>query len=185
MHFFPLKDLRSLLFCKFPSESLNLSRSFLKCFIIFTYYLIFFLFDFYLFSGILEFWCLVTVTFKFTVLYNNIYIKKYPANSTSCSFKQTFYLVFYILFSLKNDTLINTYFCIFLMSAPLEWAPLLKDRKSKEHPGAHSDNYCIWKVTFFHCFLNFTSEELLLFANDSLKSLRSIILFECFSFSFW
>ena len=74
--FYPLKDLRSILFCKFPSESLNLSRSFLKCFIIFTYYLILYLFYFYLFPGILEFWCLVTVTFKFTVLYNNIYIYK-------------------------------------------------------------------------------------------------------------
>ena len=28
------------------------------------------------FPGILEFWCLATVTFKFTVLYNNIYREK-------------------------------------------------------------------------------------------------------------
>ena len=27
------------------------------------------------------------------------------------------------------------------MSAPLEWAPLLKGRKLNERPGAHSDNY--------------------------------------------
>ena len=33
-------------------------------------------FYFYLFPGILEFWCLVTVTFKFAVLFNNIYRKK-------------------------------------------------------------------------------------------------------------
>ena len=33
-------------------------------------------FYFYLFPDILEFWCLVTVTFKFTVLYNNIFRKK-------------------------------------------------------------------------------------------------------------
>ena len=33
-------------------------------------------FYFYLFPGILEFWCLVTVIFKFSVLYNNIYKKK-------------------------------------------------------------------------------------------------------------
>ena len=31
---------------------------------------------FCLFPGSLEFWCLVTVTFRFTVLYNNIYRKK-------------------------------------------------------------------------------------------------------------
>ena len=31
---------------------------------------------FYLFPSILEFWCLVTVTFKFTALYNNFYRKK-------------------------------------------------------------------------------------------------------------
>ena len=72
--FYPLKGLKSLLFSKFSSESLNPSRSFLKCFILFTSYLIsFFLL---LFLGTLEFWCLVTVTFKFNVLYNNIYRKK-------------------------------------------------------------------------------------------------------------
>ena len=74
--FYPLKDLRSLLSSKFPS--LNPSRSFLKCFIIFTSYpysLLYF-FYFYLFPGILEFWCLATVTFKFTVLCNNIGGKK-------------------------------------------------------------------------------------------------------------
>ena len=38
--FYPLKDSKSLLFITFPSESLNPSRSFLKCFIIFTSYLI-------------------------------------------------------------------------------------------------------------------------------------------------
>ena len=39
---------------------------------------LFSLYSFYfsLFPGILEFWCLVTVIFKFTVLYNNIYRKK-------------------------------------------------------------------------------------------------------------
>ena len=69
--FYPLKDWRSLLFSKFLSESLNPSRNFPKCFIIFTSYLIpLYFFSFYLFPGILEFWCLVTVTFKFTVLYN-------------------------------------------------------------------------------------------------------------------
>ena len=36
--FYPLKDSRNLLFSKFPSELLNPSRSFLKCFIIFTSY---------------------------------------------------------------------------------------------------------------------------------------------------
>ena len=83
--FYTLKDSRNLLFSKFPSESLNPSRSFLKCFIIFTsypysllYFLLFlFLFLFFLFfPGILEFWCLATAIFKFTVLYNNIYRKK-------------------------------------------------------------------------------------------------------------
>ena len=72
--FYPLKDLRSLLISKFPSESLNPSRSSLKCFIIFTSHLILsYVFYFYLFPGLLEFWCLAAVTFKFTVLYNNIY----------------------------------------------------------------------------------------------------------------
>ena len=74
--FYPLKDWRSLLFSEFLSESLNPSRNFLKCFIIFTSYLIpLYFFHFYLFPGMLEFWCLVTVTFKFTALYN-IYRKK-------------------------------------------------------------------------------------------------------------
>ena len=36
--FYPRKDSGSLLFSKFPSESLNPSRSFFKCFIIFTSY---------------------------------------------------------------------------------------------------------------------------------------------------
>ena len=31
------------------------------------------------------------------------------------------------------------------MSAPLEWALLLKGRKLNVHPGAHSDNYGDWK----------------------------------------
>ena len=35
---YPLKDSRSVLFSKFPSESLNPSRKFLKCLIIFTFY---------------------------------------------------------------------------------------------------------------------------------------------------
>ena len=76
--FYLLKDLRSLLFSKFPSESLNPSRSFAKCFIIFTSYAysLLNLFHFYLLPGILEFWCLETVTFTFIVLYNNIYRKK-------------------------------------------------------------------------------------------------------------
>ena len=77
--FYPLKDQRSLLFSKFPSESLNPSRSFLKCFIIFTftsYLTLLYVFYFYLLPGILEFWCLLTVTFKFAVLYNNTYRKK-------------------------------------------------------------------------------------------------------------
>ena len=38
------------------------------------FFLKFFLFLFI--PGILEFWCLVTVTFKFTFLYNNIYREK-------------------------------------------------------------------------------------------------------------
>ena len=83
--FYPLKDSRSLLYSKFPPESLNPSRSFLKCFIVFTSYpyflsyifvFVFVFCFFYLFQGILEFWCLATVTFKFTVFYNNIYRKK-------------------------------------------------------------------------------------------------------------
>ena len=76
--FYLLKDLRSLLFGKFLSESLNPSRSFATCFILFTSYAYSLLnfFHFYLFPGILEFWCLETVTFKFIVLHNNIYRKK-------------------------------------------------------------------------------------------------------------
>ena len=82
--FYPCKNSKSLLFSKFPSESLNLSSNFLNCFIIFTSYLILlylfcnfsFLFI-YLLIYILEFACLVTVTFKFTVLYNDIYIYIY------------------------------------------------------------------------------------------------------------
>ena len=34
--------------------------------------------------------------------------------------KETFYLVFHVLFSLENDMLTSTYFYIFLMSAPSE-----------------------------------------------------------------
>ena len=76
--FYLLKDSRSVLLSKFPSKSLNPSKSFLKCFIIFTFYpySLLYIYIFYLFRGILEFWCLATVTFKFTVLYNNIYRKK-------------------------------------------------------------------------------------------------------------
>ena len=56
-------------------ESLNLSRNYLKCFIISTFYLI--ILDFlYLFPDILEFWCMVTVTFKFTMLYRKNYLAK-------------------------------------------------------------------------------------------------------------
>ena len=65
--FYLLKDLRSLLFSKFPSESLNPSRSFLKYFIIFTYYPYFLSFFFFFFIP-RYFRILVTVTFKFTVL---------------------------------------------------------------------------------------------------------------------
>ena len=39
-------------------------------------YSVLYFFYFYLFPTILEFWCLATVAFKFTVLYNNIYRKK-------------------------------------------------------------------------------------------------------------
>ena len=48
--FYPLKDLNSLLFSKFPLESLNPSRSFLKFFIIFilSYSLRFFIYYFFL-----------------------------------------------------------------------------------------------------------------------------------------
>ena len=74
--FYPLKDSRKLLFSKFPSKSLNPSKRFLKCFIIFTFYLILSYIFLFLFPGILKFWCLATVTFKFTVLYNDIYRKK-------------------------------------------------------------------------------------------------------------
>ena len=85
--FYPLKDSKSFLFSKFPLESLNPSRSFPKCLAIFTSYFlshsviyiyiyIYIYFYFCLFPGILEFWCLVTVTFRFTVLYNNIIEKK-------------------------------------------------------------------------------------------------------------
>ena len=81
---YPLKDSKRLLFSKLPLESLNPSRSFLKCFIISTSYLLpyslIYIFYFYLLPGILEFWYLVTVTFKFTVLYNNIYRKKSNMN---------------------------------------------------------------------------------------------------------
>ena len=75
--FYLLKDSRSPLFSRFPSESLNPSRSFLECFTIYTSYpySLSYFFYFHLFPGILEFWCLVTVTFKFTLLYNNIYRK--------------------------------------------------------------------------------------------------------------
>ena len=49
--FYPLKDSRNLLFSTFPLELLNLSRSFLKCFIIFTSYLV----HYSLIPGVLEF----------------------------------------------------------------------------------------------------------------------------------
>ena len=80
--FYLLKDSRRLLFSKFPSESLNPSGSFLKCVIIFTCYpySLLYVFYFYLFPVILEFWCLATLTFKFTVFYNNIYRKKVQRN---------------------------------------------------------------------------------------------------------
>ena len=72
--FCPLKDSRSLLFSKFPSEPLNPSKIFLKCFIIVTSYLILiYIFYSYLSPGILKFWCLVTMVFKFPELYGNIY----------------------------------------------------------------------------------------------------------------
>ena len=78
--FYPLKDSRSLLFSKFPSESLNPSRSFLKCFIIFTSYPCSLLYIFLFFFIPRHFRILVPddcdFYFKFTVLYNNIYRKK-------------------------------------------------------------------------------------------------------------
>ena len=74
--YYSLKDLSSLLFSEFSLEPLNPFRRFLKCFIIFTFYFILYLFYFCLVPGILELWCLVTATFKFTVFYNNIYKKK-------------------------------------------------------------------------------------------------------------
>ena len=75
--FHVLKDSKSLLFSKFPLESLNSFRSFFKLLIIFTSYLFSQIFLFIiLVPSTLEFWCLVTVNFKFTVLYNNIYRKK-------------------------------------------------------------------------------------------------------------
>ena len=59
------------------SKLLNPSRNFLKCFIILTFtYCLILLYFLNLFADILEFWCLVTMAFKFTVLYNNIYRKK-------------------------------------------------------------------------------------------------------------
>ena len=72
--FYPIKHWISLFFSKFPLESLN---SFFKFFISFTSYLFSYTFFIYyfLFPGILEFWCLVIVTVKFTVLYDNIYKK--------------------------------------------------------------------------------------------------------------
>ena len=76
LNIYSLKDLSSLLFSEFSLEPLNPFRRFLKCFIIFTFYFILYLFYFCLVPGILELWCLVTATFKFTVFYNNIYKKK-------------------------------------------------------------------------------------------------------------
>ena len=76
LNIYSLKDLSSLLFSEFSLEPLNPFRRFLKCFIIFTFYSILYLFYFCLVPGILELWCLVTATFKFTVFYNNIYKKK-------------------------------------------------------------------------------------------------------------
>ena len=76
--FYLLKDLRSPLFGKFPSEIYILPEVFffnvLLCFL--PIFILSHFFYFFLFPSILEFWCLVTVTFKFTVLYNNIYRKK-------------------------------------------------------------------------------------------------------------
>ena len=74
--FYPLKDSRTLLFSKFPSEPLNPSRIFLKRFIIFTSYLILiYIFYSYLSPGILKFWYLVTMVFKFPEFYGNIHKK--------------------------------------------------------------------------------------------------------------
>ena len=75
IEYYPLKDSKGLFFSSFSLESLNPSKNFLNFFIIFTSYQILLHFFFLiLFSGILEFWCLVTVTFKFTVLI--IFIEK-------------------------------------------------------------------------------------------------------------
>ena len=74
--FYPLKDSRTLLFSKFPSEPLNPSKIFLKRFIICTSYLILiYIFYSYLSPGILKFWCLVTMVFKFPEFYGNIHKK--------------------------------------------------------------------------------------------------------------
>ena len=75
--FYPLKDLRRLLFSKFPSKSLNPSKRFLKCFIIFTFYLILSYIFLFLFIP-RHFKILVpgNFDFKFTVLYNDVYRKK-------------------------------------------------------------------------------------------------------------
>ena len=69
--FYPLKDSKSLLFSKLSLESINPSRNFFKCFITFSILLSISFFDvfFKFIPGTLEFWCLVTVIFKFTVLY--------------------------------------------------------------------------------------------------------------------
>ena len=71
--FYLLKDLRSPLF-----SNLNPSRSFFLNVLLYLLHVLILsdIYIFYLFPGILEFWCLVTVTFKFTVLHNNIYRKK-------------------------------------------------------------------------------------------------------------
>ena len=55
-------------------------------------------FYFCLFPGILEFWRLVTVTFKFNVLYNNIYRKNY-------------FQILALLIPIKNRT---TRYCIYI-----------------------------------------------------------------------
>ena len=82
-----LKDSERLLF-KFSLQSLNPSRKFPKCFIIFTSYfivldfcklpsnIIFLCFLYNLFPNNLEFPCLMNVTFQFTIFYRSIYKKK-------------------------------------------------------------------------------------------------------------
>ena len=72
--FYLLKDSRSPLFRKFQLEIQILPEVLLYLLPILILSCI--SFYFYLFPGILEFCCLVTVAFKFTVLHNNISRKK-------------------------------------------------------------------------------------------------------------